>query len=156
MKKNTCVTLIWQWDKTSVFHCGGARYKAEKCLSILLLFYLCCFYNGELLLRRNRKKNPVDSWVHSKRKKGWEKNCQKSQIAQSASFVWSTMMMASRFHWNNLFTSYLPTLKLFTQKETDAGRPEICRGFTLFRVSHSQRNRGLWSLCKNQKAGSCF
>lgn len=45
------------------------------------------------------------------------KTDKESQIAQTASFVCSTTMMASRFHWNNLFTSYLPMLKLFTQKK---------------------------------------
>lgn len=64
--------------------------------------------------------------------------------------------MASWFHWNNLFTSYLPTLKLFTQRETDVGRPEMFRSFILSRVRPSQRKCGLWWLCKNQKAGSRF
>lgn len=64
--------------------------------------------------------------------------------------------MASWFHWNNLFTSYLPTLKLFTQRETDVARPEMFRSFILPRVRQGQRKCGLWSLCKNQKAGSRF
>lgn len=85
----------------------------------------------------------------------WEKPMKKPR-AQTALFVCSTTVMASQFHWNNLFTAHLPTLKLFTQKETDAGSPEMFTGFSLSRVRHGQRNGGLWSLCKNQKSREPF
>lgn len=40
-------------------------------------------------------------------------------------------MMAYQFHWNNLFTSYLRTLKLSTQKKTDGAEQKFSGFFLL-------------------------
>ncbi len=133
----------------STFHRKEPQNKKLKNICQFFCFSMCYLHSEGLLLRRKRKK--YDSWVHLKKKHGITGKLIESQIAQTASFVYSAMMMASQFNWNNLFTSYLRTLKLFTQKETDGTDQKISGVFTLSRVRQSQRNRGLWSLFKKQK-----